>query len=59
MSIVQCYVPTNRAVLEAKEEFYEQLKAVMDNSQGTQAVDMNAKVGRENRERKCNESAWR
>ena len=30
-------VATKRAVLEAKEEFYEQLKAVIDNSQGTQA----------------------
>lgn len=37
VSIVQSHDPTNRTKLEAKEEFFEQLKAVIDNSQDTQA----------------------
>ena len=53
VSIIQCYAPTNTAELEAKEEFYEQLQAVMDKVPKRDIIilmgDMNAKVGRDNR----------
>ena len=37
VSIVQSHAPTNRTKLEAKEEFFEQLKAGIDNSHDTEA----------------------
>ena len=53
VSIIQCYAPTNTAELVAKEEFYEQLRAVMIKVLKRNIIilmgDMNAKVGRDNK----------
>ena len=53
VSVIQCYALTHTAELVAKEEFYEQLQAVMDKVPKRNIIilmgDMNAKVGGGNR----------
>ena len=55
VAILQCYAPTNAADIEAKEEFYEQLQAVMDRIPKRDMKilmgDINAKVGADNTDR--------
>jgi len=49
VTVTQCYAPTNEATEEEKDDFYEQLQAVMEQvpRRDMQIVmgDMNAKVG--------------
>ena len=52
MTVIQCYAPTNSNEEEIKEEFYEELQAVMNKESSRDIAivmgDMNAKVGCEN-----------
>ena len=52
MTIIQCYAPTNAADMADKEEFYEQIQALMDRTKKRDMKilmgDMNAKVGTDN-----------
>ena len=52
LNIIQCYAPTNDAEEEKKDDFYQQLKAVLDR-RGTKDItilmgDFNAKIGMDN-----------
>nr|KAG5685711.1 hypothetical protein BaRGS_027976 [Batillaria attramentaria] len=55
VTILQCYAPTNRADEEEKENFYEQLQAVLDKAPRRDLKilmgDLNAKVGTDNTDR--------
>ena len=49
LNIIQCYAPTNDAEEEKKDDFYQQLQAVLDR-RGTKDItilmgDFNAKIG--------------
>ena len=52
MTVIQCYAPTNEATGEAKDDFYEQLHAVVEQVPHRDVKifmgDMNAKVGTDN-----------
>nr|KAG5713351.1 hypothetical protein BaRGS_024899 [Batillaria attramentaria] len=52
LTILQCYAPTNAADIEDKEQFYEQIKAILDNTPKRDMKilmgDLNAKVGADN-----------
>ena len=52
LNIIQCYVPTNDVEEEKKDDFYQQLQAVVDR-RGTKDItilmgDFNAKIGMDN-----------
>ena len=52
LNIIQCYAPTNDAEEEKKDDFYQQLQAVLDR-RGTKDItilmgDFNAKIGMDN-----------
>nr|KAG5701327.1 hypothetical protein BaRGS_006101 [Batillaria attramentaria] len=55
VTILQCYAPTNMADEEEKENFYEQLQAVLDKAPRRDLKilmgDLNAKVGTDNTDR--------
>nr|KAG5707728.1 hypothetical protein BaRGS_003303 [Batillaria attramentaria] len=55
VTILQCYAPTNMADEEEKENFYEQLQAVLDKAPKRDLKilmgDLNAKVGTDNTDR--------
>ena len=55
VTIIQCYAPTNAADMEDKEEFYEQIQALMDKTKRRDTKilmgDLNAKVGTDNTNR--------
>ena len=55
VSILQCYAPTNSADIEDKEEFYEQIQAILDKTPRRDLRilmgDLNAKVGIDNTDR--------
>ena len=55
VTILQCYAPTNTADEEEKEDFYEQLPAILDKTPRRDLKilmgDLNAKVGADNRNR--------
>ena len=55
VTVTQCYAPTNEATEEAKNDFYEELQAVMEQvpRRDVKMVvgDMNAKVGTDNTDR--------
>lgn len=55
VTILQCYAPTNLADAEEKEDFYEQLQAVLDRTPRRDLRilmgDLNAKVGTDNTNR--------
>ena len=55
VTILQCYAPTNVAELEDKENFYEQVQAIMDKTPQRDLKilmgDLNAKVGTDNTDR--------
>ena len=52
---MQCYAPTNTADIKDKEDFYEQIQAVLDNTHQRDLKilmgDLNAKVGTDNTNR--------
>ena len=52
LNIIQCYAPTNDAEEERKEEFYQQLQAVIDRGGAEDMTimmgDFNAKIGSDN-----------
>ena len=52
VTIIQCYAPTNAADEEVKEEFYDQIQAIMENAPKRDLKilmgDINAKVGSDN-----------
>ena len=52
VTVIQCYAPTNEATEEAKDDFYEELQAVMEKVPRRDVKiimgDMNAKVGTDN-----------
>ncbi|XP_066289728.1 craniofacial development protein 2-like [Branchiostoma lanceolatum] len=49
LRVIQCYAPTNDAEEEKKEEFYQQLQAVLDKGRNKDITllmgDLNAKIG--------------
>ena len=52
LNIIQCYAPTNDSQEEKKDDFYQQLQAVLDR-RGTRDItilmgDFNAKIGMDN-----------
>ena len=55
VTIIQCYAPTNEALMEDKEDYYEQLQTTLDCVPRRDLIvvmgDMNAKVGKENESR--------
>ena len=52
LNIIQCYAPTNDAEEDKKDEFYDQLQAVLDGQKAKDITilmgDFNAKVGSDN-----------
>ena len=55
VTIFQCYAPTNTADMEEKEEFYDQIQAVIDRAPKRDMKilmgDLNSKVGTDNTDR--------
>jgi len=55
VTIIQCYAPTNAAKLTDKDEFYDQLQAIVDSTPKRDLKilmgDQNAKVGSNNLDR--------
>ena len=55
LSVIQCYAPTNDAVEETKDMFYQQLQKAIDNVPSHDVLlvigDLNAKVGCSNERR--------
>ncbi|VDP51886.1 unnamed protein product [Schistosoma curassoni] len=49
MNIIQCYAPTNDSNDDSKDQFYERLQSIMENSPKKDLMrDLNAKVGIDN-----------
>lgn len=52
LNIIQCYTPTNDAIQEKKDDFYDQLQYVLDRQRAKDVTilmgDFNAKIGSDN-----------